>query len=211
MPRASPGQGAPGTRDCTGPEGRPADNVLWKTGVNYGVRATLWKALQTCRVRGAYTACDCDTLEACCLLCSGPTASRKFGGAIVAKVLVVDDDSEIRHLVKGVLDRAGYDVLEACDGRSAVEIAGADRPDLVLLDMSMPERDGVWVASEIRSRNGEDSPLMVALSARHQPSDRERALKAGCSLFLSKPCPPSRLRETIRTLLADKQGKVLGS
>ena len=138
--------------------------------------------------------------------------SRKFGGvAIVAKVLVVDDDSEIRHLVKGVLDREGYEVLEACDGRSAVEIAGADRPDLVLLDMSMPERDGVWVASEIRSRNGKDSPLMVALSARHQPSDRERALEAGCSLFLSKPCPPSRLRETIRTLLADRQGKVRGS
>ena len=129
----------------------------------------------------------------------------------VATVLVVDDDSEIRYLVKGVLDRAGYDVLEACDGRSAVEIAGADRPDLVLLDMSMPERDGLWVASEIRSRNGADSPVMVALSARHQPSDRERALEAGCSLFLSKPCPPSRLRDTIKTLLAGRPSEGPGS
>ena len=125
----------------------------------------------------------------------------------MATVLVVDDDSEIRHLVKGVLDRAGYDVLEAGDGLSAVEIAAADRPDLVLLDMSMPGRDGLWVASEIRSRNGDESPVMVALSARHQPNDRVRALEAGCSLFLSKPCPPSRLRDTIKTLLARKQGE----
>ncbi|HAC80468.1 MAG TPA: hypothetical protein DCG06_09245 [Deltaproteobacteria bacterium] len=176
------------------------------------MHARVWASLQGCSVLSRCVPCLSGVLEACCLLCLGRESSRKIRGDVtVATVLVVDDDSEIRHLVKGVLDRAGYDVLEACDGRSAVEIAGADRPDLVLLDMSMPERDGLWVASEIRSRNGADSPVMVALSARHQPSDRERALEAGCSLFLSKPCPPSRLRDTIKTLLAGRPSEGPGS
>lgn len=124
-------------------------------------------------------------------------------------VLVVDDDDEIRHLVRGVLDRAGYHVLDTGDGDAAIRMAESDQPDLVLLDLSMPGRDGLSVASELRSRGGENAPLVVALSARHLPSDRERALAAGCALFLSKPCPPSRLRQTVATLLGD--GRQIGS
>lgn len=119
-----------------------------------------------------------------------------------ATVLVVDDDDEIRHLVRGVLDRAGYQVLDTGDGDDAVRIAEEGRPDLVLLDLSMPGRDGLSVASELRERGGARAPVVVALSARHLPSDRERALAAGCSLFLTKPCPPSRLRQTVAALLA---------
>lgn len=124
-------------------------------------------------------------------------------------VLVVDDDDEIRHLVRGVLDREGYHVLDTGDGDDAIRMAEADRPALVLLDLSMPGRDGLSVASELRNRGGKDAPVVVALSARHLPSDREKALAAGCSLFLAKPCPPSRLRQTVATLLA--QDRQIGS
>lgn len=127
-----------------------------------------------------------------------------------ATLLIVDDDAEIRFLVKAVLDRAGYNVLEAGDGETAIEIAETDQPDLILLDLSMPGRDGIEVATEIRSRKG-SGPLLVALSARHQPSDRERALAAGCDLFLSKPCPPSRLRQTVADLLASRDTAKLAS
>ncbi|MFP6665236.1 MAG: response regulator [Deltaproteobacteria bacterium] len=127
-----------------------------------------------------------------------------------ATVLVVDDDSEIRFLVRSVLDRAGYHVLEAGDGDAAVAMAATGRPDLILLDISMPGRDGISVATEICSRSG-PRPLLIALSGRHLPSEREHALAAGCDLFLPKPCPPSRLLETVAELLASRVPTAIAS
>jgi CheY-like chemotaxis protein len=117
-------------------------------------------------------------------------------------VLVVDDDQEIRQSVSDVLRRAGCRVVEAADGAAAIEVAVAVEPDLVFLDMAMPGgMDGAAVAEELRRRFVDRVMPMVALSAGRDPEDRERALRAGCLLYLTKPCAPSRLREVVEDLL----------
>jgi CheY-like chemotaxis protein len=117
-------------------------------------------------------------------------------------VLVVDDDQEIRRLVMDVLRRAGYRVIEAGDGPEALAMVTQTRPDLVLLDMTMPGgMDGAEVARQMRTRFAEHPVPVVALSGGRDPSDRRRALDAGCSLYLTKPCAPSRLRRAVATLL----------
>ncbi len=123
-------------------------------------------------------------------------------------VLVVDDDSEIRQAVMDVLRRAGYRVAEASDGRNAVQRALELKPDLVFLDMAMPGgMDGADVAAELRRREEVRQTPLVALSAGRTPEDRERALRAGCNLYLTKPCAPSRIREVVQTMLAKPSGK----
>lgn len=117
-------------------------------------------------------------------------------------VLVVDDDQDIRRLVMDVLLRAGYRVVEAGDGPSALAAADETRPDLVLLDMTMPGgMDGVAVAREMRTRFAESPIPLVVLSGGRDPADRRRALDAGCSLYLTKPCAPARLRKIVATML----------
>ncbi|MBM4265741.1 MAG: response regulator [Deltaproteobacteria bacterium] len=117
-------------------------------------------------------------------------------------VLVVDDDQDIRHFVMDVLRRAGYRVMEAGDGAEALAVATETRPDLVLLDMAMPGgMDGAAVAREMCARFAESPIPLVALSGGRDPSDRRRALDAGCSLYLTKPCAPARLRKVVATML----------
>jgi CheY-like chemotaxis protein len=117
-------------------------------------------------------------------------------------VLVVDDNAETRWLVADVLRRAGYLVLEAGDGPEAIEVATRQPPDLVLLDMTLPRMDGIEVARRLKAMP-ELAPIpVVALSARRQPIDREQALAAGCSRYVTKPCPPATLRDVVSEALA---------
>lgn len=128
-------------------------------------------------------------------------------------VLVVDDDHEIRQTVMDILRRAGCRVVEAADGPAAIAAAVSARPDLVFLDMTMPGgMDGAQVAAELRRRFENEPMPLVVLSAGSDPEDRERALRAGCNLYLTKPCAPSRIREVLRVMLAKGQdGGELGS
>jgi len=118
------------------------------------------------------------------------------------RVLVVDDDSEVRGLVAGALRRDGYTVLEAGDGPAALDAAQRLLPDLVLLDMTLPGMDGVEVARRLKA-----SPMLagipvLALSALTQSAVRDRALAAGCARYLTKPCPPAALRDAVAQTLA---------
>jgi len=117
-------------------------------------------------------------------------------------VLVVDDNDETRWLVSDVLKRAGYVVLEAGDGPQALEIAEHDHPDLVLLDMSLPGMDGVEVTKRFKANAALAAIPLIALTARRQSIDREQALAAGCSLYVTKPCRPAELRDLVASALA---------
>ncbi len=124
-------------------------------------------------------------------------------------VLVIDDDAEVRALVSALLKRSGYDVLEAADGREGIDRAVELHPDLVLLDMAMPNLDGFSVARALRGIEALTKTPVVALTARHLPSDRQRALDAGCSHFLTKPCPPADLRAAIAGILGEEPALAL--
>lgn len=120
-------------------------------------------------------------------------------------VLVVDDDAEIRRVVMDTLRRAGWRAVEAADGRAAIAAAVALRPDLVVLDMTMPGgMDGPQVAQELRRRFAAGELPVVALSSGKEPADQARALEAGCDLYLTKPCAPARIRQVAKDMLQMK-------
>jgi len=99
-------------------------------------------------------------------------------------VLVVDDDTDIRGLVRELLERSGYDVLEAPDGNEGLRIFYAEQPDLVILDVSMPGLDGWGVLGRIRELS--DVPV-VMLTARAEELDKVRGLRAGADDYVTKP------------------------
>ena len=99
-------------------------------------------------------------------------------------VLVVDDDADVRALVSELLTRAGYEVSEAPNGREALKSLFDERPDLVLLDISMPELDG-WATLD-RIRELSDVPV-VMLSALGAELEKVRALRAGADDYVTKP------------------------
>ena len=118
------------------------------------------------------------------------------------RVLVVDDDREIRGLVAGTLRRDGYTVVEAGDGQEALDVAVRLLPDLVLLDMTLPGMDGVEVARQLKATPVLATIPVVALSALTQETVQQRALAAGCARYLTKPCPPAALRDVVAQTLA---------
>ena len=102
-------------------------------------------------------------------------------------ILVVEDNMDNYELVRFVLERDGYDVFLAVNGRDGVDAARLQKPDLILMDMGMPEMDG-WIATEkLKSDEATRSILLYALTAHTLPQDRKRALQAGCDGYVSKP------------------------
>jgi len=104
-----------------------------------------------------------------------------------ARILIVEDNMDNYELVRFVLERAGYDVFLAVNGRDGVDAAIAQKPDLILMDLGMPEMDG-WIAIEkLKSDDTTKSIPLYALTAHTLPHDRKRAIKAGCDGYVSKP------------------------
>ncbi len=102
----------------------------------------------------------------------------------MSRVLVVDDEADIRGLLRDLLERAGHDVVEAPDGREGLRLFHAEQPDLVILDVSMPGLDG-WQTLE-RIRELSSAPVLM-LTARTQELDKVRGLRAGADDYITKP------------------------
>ena len=115
-----------------------------------------------------------------------------------ASVLVVDDDADVRTLVCELLARAGYTVSQAPDGREALRLLYDERPDLIVLDVSMPELDG-WATLE-RIRDLSDVPVLM-LTARGGELDTVRGLRSGADDYLSKPFGRQELLARVEALL----------
>lgn len=117
------------------------------------------------------------------------------------KILVADDKESSRELVRTVLEHCGYEVIEAADGVEALEKAWASHPELILLDLQMPELDGFGVISRLRSEVGFAATPVVALTASAMYGDREKALAAGFSGYITKPIRLASLRSEVERLL----------
>jgi len=118
-------------------------------------------------------------------------------------VLVVDDDADVRALVSTLLGRAGYLVAEASDGRAALKALYGQRPDLVVLDVNMPDLDG-WATLE-RIRELSDVPV-VMLSARGEELEKVRALRAGADDYVTKPFGRQELLARVESVLRRTAG-----
>jgi CheY-like chemotaxis protein len=122
-------------------------------------------------------------------------------------ILVVEDNMDNYELVRFILERAGYDVFLAMNGRDGVAAARLQKPDLILMDLTMPEMDG-WLAAE-RLKADEATKLipLYALTAHALPSERKRALEAGCDGYVSKPIHMAGFLELIEGALGKREKK----
>ena len=114
------------------------------------------------------------------------------------RILVVDDDPHIREVVQFALDKEGFDTLEAGDGAQALERFAADRPDLIVLDITMPELDGTEVCRRIRQTSR--TPI-IFLSSRDDEIDRVLGLELGGDDYITKPFSPRELVARVRAVL----------
>jgi CheY-like chemotaxis protein len=123
----------------------------------------------------------------------------------MTRLLIVEDNEMNRDMLSRRLSRRGYEVMIARDGLQGLEVARSQRPDLILMDLSLPEMDG-WTATRILKSEAltRDIPV-VALTAHALESDRDKALLAGCDAFDTKPVEIARLVEIMNRLL-QKEG-----
>src|SRR5258708_26526373 len=110
-----------------------------------------------------------------------------------SKILVADDDFDNRTIVQEVLVAAGYDVLLATNGEEALQQTSDQKPDLVLLDLSMPKINGWEVAKQIREKPELSGTVIVAFTSHALVGDELKAKAAGCDDYISKPCLPKEV------------------
>jgi two-component system cell cycle response regulator DivK len=122
------------------------------------------------------------------------------------KILYVEDNEDNIYMLLSRLTRAGFTVVIATDGEQGVAVAASEKPDLVLMDLSLPVLDG-WEATRRIKTAPETSRIpIIALSAHAMPGDAEKALAAGCDDFDTKPVELPRLLAKIRALKPDGGG-----
>lgn len=117
------------------------------------------------------------------------------------KILLVEDNEDNRDMLSRRLLRKGYEVVSAPDGQQAVAMALSESPDLILMDMSLPVLDGWEATRKIKSDAATVAIPIIALTAHAMPSDREKALDAGCNDYDVKPIELPRLLSKIEALL----------
>jgi len=121
-------------------------------------------------------------------------------------ILAVDDDADVVGLVEIILDQAGYTVCTAHDGGQALAKIAESRPDLVVLDLMMPEMSGFSVLRNLRSRPETSTIPVLILTARSTQTDTADAFSLGADVFLAKPFEPEVLIEFVNRLLATAGG-----
>jgi CheY-like chemotaxis protein len=117
-------------------------------------------------------------------------------------VLLVEDQSELREMYVQQLELSGFDVIEAGNGADALSHTATHRPDVVLMDLSLPILDG-WEATRRLKNDARTAHIpVVALTAHDESGELQRATSAGCDWFVPKPCPPDALITEILRVLA---------
>ncbi|MGX9178027.1 response regulator [Mesorhizobium sp.] len=119
----------------------------------------------------------------------------------MTRILLVEDNEMNRDMLLRRLSRRGFDVLIAENGKAGVELAASEKPDLILMDMSLPVMDGWEATRRIKADPATSRIPVIALTAHAMASDRDMALKAGCDDYDSKPVDLSQLVRKIEQLL----------
>jgi two-component system alkaline phosphatase synthesis response regulator PhoP len=117
------------------------------------------------------------------------------------QILVVDDDRDIVRLVRSYLEKAGYQVLSAYDGESALHVLRREKPQLLILDLMLPDRDGWDVARLVRSDSELSATPIIMLTARVEDNDKIVGLEIGADDYITKPFNPREVVARVRALL----------
>ena len=124
----------------------------------------------------------------------------------MARILIIDDEEPIRFSLRGILEDEGYEVLEAATAEEGLEVADAERPDLVFLDIWLPGMDGLAVCRALRERYADPTPILM-LTARDTVADRVAGLDCGADDYLIKPFSMKELDARLRALVRRAQGR----
>jgi two-component system, cell cycle response regulator DivK len=115
------------------------------------------------------------------------------GATEMSKILLVEDNEMNRDMLSRRLIRNGYEVIMALDGHQAIKMASSERPDLILMDMSLPDLDGWEATRQIKATSETSMIPVIALTAHAMAGDRDKALEAGCDDYDTKPIDLPRL------------------
>ena len=117
------------------------------------------------------------------------------------RILLIEDNEMNRDMLSRRLERKGYETIIAVDGQEGVEKTESEKPDLILMDMSLPVLDGWEATRKLKSNSITQNIPIIGLSAHAMSGDREKAIEAGCDDYDTKPVELPRLLEKIETLL----------
>jgi CheY-like chemotaxis protein len=117
------------------------------------------------------------------------------------RILLVEDNPATIDVVQKELEFLGYDAITADDGRKAVDMAEAHLPDLIIMDISLPQMDGLQATALIRENPKTKSIPILAATARALPGDREKCIESGCNDYIAKPFPHRELGAALKKLL----------
>jgi two-component system, cell cycle response regulator DivK len=117
------------------------------------------------------------------------------------KILYVEDNDDNVYMLKNRLSRAGFTVVVAIDGKQGIAMASSERPDLILMDLTLPDIDGEEATRQIKADPATRTIPIIALTANAMSGDREKAIAAGCDDFDTKPVEFDRLLVKMRGLL----------
>lgn len=120
---------------------------------------------------------------------------------MTTKILIVDDEPHMLRVTELSIKKGGYDIVIGRNGREAVELAGREKPGLIVMDVSMPEMDGLTALQHLKA-NPETAPIpVIMLTVRGQAMTRHQAEQSGAAVYLTKPFSPSQLLAEVKRLL----------
>ena len=119
------------------------------------------------------------------------------------KILVVDDSGTARMIEQMALGRAAYDVVQAKDGAEAVQVADRERPDLILMDVMMPQMDGYAACRSIRAQQSTRDVPVIMVTTRGEPLNVETGYRSGCNDYVTKPVNTLELLAKVRSLIGE--------
>src|SRR5215470_10263680 len=124
-------------------------------------------------------------------------------GVMKKRILLVEDNPATIDVVQKELEFLGYDTITADDGRKAVEMAEAHLPDLIIMDISLPQMDGLQATALIRENPKTKSIPILAATARALPGDREKCIQSGCNDYIAKPFTHRELGAALKKILQE--------
>ncbi len=123
------------------------------------------------------------------------------------KICIIEDNEKNLYLIKYLLEMNGFQVIYAMNGLDGIELVEHEAPDMVLLDIQLPEMNGYEVAQKLREIEGRENIPIIAVTSYAMPGDKEKALEAGCTGYIEKPINPETfIDEVNRFLPADMKG-----
>lgn len=121
----------------------------------------------------------------------------------MAVVLIVEDNPDNREIYRTILEFAGHTVVEAVNGAEGIALVRARRPDIILMDVTMPVMDGLEATRKIKSDAELTAIPIIMLTANALASDREEAVRAGADAYLAKPCAPKDVLAEVERLIQE--------